>query len=84
MFSRAQAGSQNGADVDLPLSALLSRALLAFAIEFERESDLSLAISAIVLRVLNENGAPVRDLPILTGVSKQAISMALGFLRKKP
>jgi DNA-binding MarR family transcriptional regulator len=83
LFSRAQAGSQNGADVDLPLSALLSRALLAFAIEFERESDLSLAISANVLRVLNENGAPVRDLPILTGVSKQAISMALSFLRKK-
>ncbi len=68
---------------DLPLPALLSRTLLAFAIEFERESDLSLAISANVLRVLNEKGVRVRDLPLLTGVSKEAISMALGFLRKK-
>jgi len=33
------------------LSALLSRVLLAFAIDFERESDLSLAISANVVRV---------------------------------
>ena len=51
--------------------------------EFERESDLSLAISANVLRVLNENGVRVRDLPVLTGVSKEAISMAMGILQKK-
>jgi DNA-binding MarR family transcriptional regulator len=67
----------------LPLSALLSRVLLAFAIEFERESDLSLAISANVVRVLNEKGVRVRDVPLLAGVSKEAISMALGFLQKK-
>jgi hypothetical protein len=36
------------------LSALLSRVLLAFAIEFERESDLSLEIGAKVVRVLIE------------------------------
>lgn len=65
------------------LVTLLSRALLAFAIEFERESDLSLAISANVLRVLNESGVRVRDLPVLTGVSKEAISMAMGILQKK-
>ena len=57
--------------------------LLAFALEFERESDLSLAISANVLRVLNENGVRVRDLPLLTGVSKESISMAMGILQKK-
>jgi DNA-binding MarR family transcriptional regulator len=67
----------------LPLSALLSRVLLAFAIEFERESDLSLAISANILRVLDEKGVRVRDLPLLTGVSKEAISMAMGILKKK-
>jgi len=54
----------------LTLSALLSRVLLAFAIEFERESDLSLAISANVVRVLNEKGVRVRDVPLLAGVSK--------------
>jgi DNA-binding MarR family transcriptional regulator len=57
--------------------------LLAFAIEFERESDLSLAIGANVLRVLDDKGVPVRNLPVLSGVSKEAIAMALGFLRKK-
>jgi DNA-binding MarR family transcriptional regulator len=57
--------------------------LLAFAIEFERESDLSLAISANVVRVLDAKGVRVRNLPLLTGVSKEAISMAMGLLRKK-
>jgi DNA-binding MarR family transcriptional regulator len=67
----------------LPLPALLSRVLLAFAVEFERESDLSLAISANVLRILDENGVRLRDLPLLSGVSKEAISMALGIPRKQ-
>ncbi len=67
---------------DLPLSALLSRVLLAFAVEFEGESDLSLAISANVVRVLDESGIRIRDLPLLTGVSKEAISTATGFLQK--
>jgi DNA-binding MarR family transcriptional regulator len=72
------------ADVShLPLSALLAKMLLAFALEFERGSDLSLAISANVLRVLDEKGVRVRNLPLLTGVSKEAISMAMGILQKR-
>jgi DNA-binding MarR family transcriptional regulator len=73
--------------VGLPLFTLLSNVLVAFTIEFdnefERESDLSLAISANVVRVLNEKGVRVRDVPLLAGVSKEAASMALGFLQKK-
>jgi len=79
----APAACERNADTRLPLAALLSRPLLAFAIEFERESDLSLAISANVVRVLDEKGVRVRDLPLLTGVSKEAIQMALGVLQKK-
>jgi DNA-binding MarR family transcriptional regulator len=67
----------------LSLPALLSRVLLAFAIEYENESDLSLAISANVLRVLGEQGVLLRDLPLLSGGSKEAISMAMGILQKK-
>ncbi|HEY2306183.1 MAG TPA: MarR family winged helix-turn-helix transcriptional regulator [Streptosporangiaceae bacterium] len=63
---------------DLPV--LLSRVLLAFAVEFEHESPVSLAISANVLRVLDEHGVRVRDLPGLSGVSKEGISMAMGIL----
>ena len=74
---------RDGIDSHLPLSSLLSRALLLFAIEFERESDLSLAISANLVRVLDQRGVRVRDLPILTGVSKEAIAAAMGILQKK-
>jgi DNA-binding MarR family transcriptional regulator len=67
----------------LPLPALLSRVLLAYALEFERESEFSLAICANVVLVLDEKGVRLRDLPQLSGVSKEAIHMAMGILRKK-
>lgn len=70
-------------DRDLPLSVLLSRALLTIAVNFERDADVSLAICANVVRVLNEEGVRLRDLPILSGVSKESIAMAMGILRKK-
>jgi DNA-binding MarR family transcriptional regulator len=65
---------------DLDLPSLLSQAVLAFTLDFERESKLSLALSANVLRVIDPTGVRVRDLPRLSGVSKEAISMAVGFL----
>ena len=64
------------------LCALLSKVLLAFAMEFERESKLSLAVCANTLRVAGEDGVRVRDLPRLAGVSKEAIATALGLLKK--
>jgi hypothetical protein len=65
------------------LPALLSKVLLAFTLDFEREFDLSLPMCANVLRVLDEAGVRARDLPLLAGVSKEAIKMALGFLAKR-
>jgi len=67
----------------LSLPALLSRTLLAFAIEFERDSKVSLAICANVLRILGDQGARVRDLPRLAAVSKEAIATSLSFLEKQ-
>lgn len=64
------------------LAALLSQALLAFTLEYEDESDLSLALCANVVRVLSVDGVPVRDLPGRTGVSKEAITAAVGFLQR--
>ena len=77
--------AENAANLsaDLPLSALLSKVLLAFALEFERESDLSLAISANVVRVLDEKSVLIRDLPLLTGVSKASINTSLNYLQKQ-
>jgi DNA-binding MarR family transcriptional regulator len=74
-------GSTDGSDS--PLSTLLSRVLLMFAIDFETESELSLAISANVVRVVDEKGVRVRDLPLLTGVSKEAVAGSLSFLTKR-
>jgi hypothetical protein len=61
----------------------LSRLLLAFAIEYESESPLSLAISANVLRVLNADAVRTRDIPGLAGVSKEAVAMSMGILEKQ-
>jgi methyltransferase (TIGR00027 family) len=71
------------APLALPLWALLSKPLLTFATEFEQDSDLSLAISADVVRVLPAAGDALRprDIPALSGVSKESIAMALGVLR---
>jgi DNA-binding MarR family transcriptional regulator len=65
-----------------PLAVLLSRVLLAFALDFERESNVSLAIGANLLRLLDEKGVRVRDLPRLSGVSKESLAMAMGILGK--
>jgi methyltransferase (TIGR00027 family) len=67
---------------DLPLWALLSRPLRAFAEQYEAGPGPSLAISANVLRVLTEAGARTRDIPALGGVSRESVAMAMGVMRK--
>jgi DNA-binding MarR family transcriptional regulator len=71
------------ADASPDLSVLLSRVLLAFTLDFERESALSLPICVNALRVLTERGVRVGDLPQLTGVPKEALSMAIGVLTRR-
>jgi DNA-binding MarR family transcriptional regulator len=67
----------------LSLPSLLSRVLLSFAIEFERESDVSLAISANVLRLLTDAEVPLSELPRMAAISKEASAMSLSFLVKR-
>jgi DNA-binding MarR family transcriptional regulator len=67
----------------LSLDSLLSKVLLSYAIEFERESEVSLAICANVLRLAYQEGVEVSDLPRLSGVSKEAIAISLSFLGKR-
>ncbi len=66
----------------MPLSALLSRVLLSLAVEYEREAGLSLAVAANVLRVLGTEETRLRDLPALTGTSKESVRWALGILTR--
>jgi hypothetical protein len=66
----------------LPLYALLSKVLLAFGLSYESGSKISLAIGANVLRLLSDEPCRISDLPQRSGVSKEAIAMATGFLEK--
>jgi hypothetical protein len=64
------------------LSVLLSRVLLAFTLDYEAASKLSVAIGANVLRVLNGSGVRLPEIPVLTGVSKEAVQACVGFLER--
>jgi DNA-binding MarR family transcriptional regulator len=67
---------------ELPLTVLLSRVLLAFALGYEHGTKLSLAVMVNVVRVLDADGVRVAGLPRLSGVSAEAIAMALKLLEK--
>jgi DNA-binding MarR family transcriptional regulator len=77
----ASAGGERPIAGELPLPTLLAQVLLAFTLDFERESPVSLAIAANVLRVVGPASIRVRDLPQRSGVSQASISMAIGFLQ---
>jgi methyltransferase (TIGR00027 family) len=66
----------------LPLWALLSRPLVAFARQYEEAPGPSLAVSADVLRLLADDGVLVKDIPARSGVSKEAVAMAMTALRQ--
>jgi hypothetical protein len=69
-------------DTEPDLAALLSQVLLGFTLEFERDSVVSLPIGANVVRLLDDSGVPLRDLPARSGVSKEAIAASVGFLER--
>jgi hypothetical protein len=65
------------------LSTLLARAILSIAIDFDREAPLSLATTLDLARVLDGTApvrVPVRDLPLRTGISREAIAIGVGRL----
>jgi hypothetical protein len=71
---------------DRPLPAQLgpqlAQVLLAYTLEFERESDLSLPLVANLARVVGTEGLLVRDVPAAAGISKEATSVALTALTR--
>jgi hypothetical protein len=64
------------------LHGLLSRVLLALAIDAESGRALGIAVAANSLRVLEADRVPVRDLTTLTGTSRAAVDMASGVLTR--
>lgn len=61
------AGAATEVVSELPLFALLSRPLVAFADEFDAASPVSVAMTVDVLRPIDEAGVAVRELPRLDG-----------------
>jgi len=64
------------------LSLLLPQVLLAYTLDLERDLEQGLPVSANFVRVLDETGMDVRELPFAAGVSSEATSMALKYLAK--
>jgi hypothetical protein len=62
---------------DRELPTLLSRVLLAFTLDYERDAKVSLPIAANVLRVIGTQPRPVGELPMAAGVSKEAVALSL-------
>jgi hypothetical protein len=79
---RAEVEHPRGAKAGAHLSALLAQVLLAYTLDFERESELSLALTGNFVRVLGKAGLDVREIPGTSGVSKEATAMALNYLTK--
>ena len=82
--TRAPSGKA-GPQADLP--ALLSGVLLSFTVDFEAEARIVMPIGANTLRVpvtgvRSGAGSVRRDLPRLTGVSKEANAQCTGWLER--
>jgi len=54
---------------DLPLSALVSQALVAFAMNYEEASPVALSLSATVIRLIPPEGRPLQGLGHAAGIS---------------
>jgi hypothetical protein len=62
---------RSAAEDSLPLPVLLSRVLLAFALDFERESQTPIALCANTIRVLSDEPIPESEIPKRAGCSKE-------------
>ncbi len=70
------------ADDALPLVALLGQRLTDLTLDHEKEAAVSLPLSANVLRVIGSGVVRTRDLPRLTGLSREGIAMAAAFMKR--
>jgi DNA-binding MarR family transcriptional regulator len=66
----------------MSLGSLLARVLFAYTVEAERGTRAGLPFREDLLRLIDDRGTQVRDLPRRSGVSKEAQAMALGILER--
>jgi hypothetical protein len=70
-------------DAERPLVVLLGQVLTAFTVDHELHSEASLPLGANILRVVGADTIRIRQLPVLTGLSKEGIAMAAGYLQRR-
>ncbi len=76
--------TDRAADTQVPLVVRLGQVLAGRTLTAEAGSAVSLPLAANLLRVLPDDDAvPARELPRLTGVSREAIAMATGYARRR-
>ncbi len=63
-----------------PLIAVLGQALTAMTLDHEKETRTSLPLAANTLRVIAHDTVRIRDLPERSGLAKEGVAMAVGFL----
>jgi hypothetical protein len=69
-------------DAERPLVVLLGQVLTAYTRDYEQRVRISLPLGANFLRVIDSDVVRVRDLPALSGISKEGVAMATGYLRR--
>jgi hypothetical protein len=67
----------------VPLAALIARTLTRLTLDHEAAAGASLPLAANGLRVIGDTPVPIRELPSLSGVSKEAVEMLTGYLGRK-
>jgi hypothetical protein len=75
-------GATSGTGRDPSLSALLSRVLYTYALQFDAGNGPSLTFSANVLRVLDPDGVPVARVAPRTGIAKMGVENSLSLLAR--
>jgi hypothetical protein len=68
---------------DPPLVSLMGQALTSLTLGQEKEAEVSLPMGANILRVIGNGVLRKRDIPSLSGVSKEAVAMAINFLEAR-
>lgn len=81
-FNRSAPAADEG-EWPPPLSALLCQLLQAFATEYEADSDASLSYSANVLRLLDEDGVKIAEMPRRSGIAVEPLRVAFKILAKR-
>ena len=65
------------------IGALLARVLLAFTLEYEAKAPLSLPVCACVLRLIGKEPILAKEVPLLSGVRKEATDPVIKSLAKR-